>query len=72
MKIKYDKSADAAYLYLKDSIGVGEVAKTYCCDPVEVQGQINIDFDADGRLVGIEILDASTRLPPEIFESARQ
>ncbi|MBI3359829.1 MAG: DUF2283 domain-containing protein, partial [Chloroflexi bacterium] len=30
-----------------------------------VQPGIILDFDKDGRLVGIEILDLSTRLTPE-------
>jgi uncharacterized protein YuzE len=30
-----------------------------------VGGMINLDFDASGRLVGVEVLDASRLLPPE-------
>jgi uncharacterized protein YuzE len=63
MKIVYDKSIDAAYLYLVDGIEAGGVAKTYCCDPLEVNGQIHLDFDKQGRLIGIEVLDASKLLP---------
>jgi uncharacterized protein YuzE len=63
MKISYDQSTDAAYIYLADEIRPGGVAKTYCCDPQEVNGQIHLDFDSDGRLIGIEVLDASRRLP---------
>lgn len=44
----------AAYIYLVDQIGSGEVAKTYCCNPSEVGGMINLDFDEGGRLLGIE------------------
>jgi len=62
MKITYDESVDAAYIYLEDDIKPGGVARTYCCDPQEVNGQIHLDFDAGGRLIGIEVLDASKRL----------
>jgi len=31
----------------------------------EVQPGVILDFDQDGRLVGIEILDLSSRLTPE-------
>jgi uncharacterized protein YuzE len=72
MKITYDNSANAAYIYLADEIPPGGVAKTYCCDPGEVKGMINLDFDADGRLVGIEILDASTRLPEVVLRGLAQ
>jgi len=67
MKITYDRSADAAYLYLVGDIAAGGIAKTYCCDPIEVNGQIQLDFDEQGRLVGIEVLDASRLLPPNVL-----
>jgi uncharacterized protein YuzE len=35
------------------------VSKTKACDPSAVDGQIHLDFDDQGRLLGIEILDAS-------------
>jgi len=71
MKITYDDTADAAYIYLADEIEPGAVAKTYCCDPQEVNGHINLDFDADGRLIGIEVLDASKRLPELVIKGQR-
>ncbi len=67
MRITYDKSVDAAYIYLKDILP-GGVAKTYQCDPGEINGMINLDFDKDGILLGIEIIDASKKLPPEILD----
>ena len=69
MKITYDKSVDAAYIYLK-MIFPGEVAKTYSCNPIEVGGEINLDFDSGGCLIGIEILDASKKLPANFLEIA--
>lgn len=65
MNLRYDADADAAYIQLAHEIGAGGVAKTYPCDPLEVGGMINLDFDAAGRLVGVEVLDASKMLPPE-------
>lgn len=67
MKLSYDRSIDAAYIQIAEVIGAGGVAMTYPCDPVEVRGEINLDFDSEGRLIGIEILDASKKLPPEIL-----
>lgn len=69
-EISYDPSVDAAYIRLADQIGAGGVAFTYGCDPAEVDGMIHLDFDADGRLVGIKVLDASTKLPPELLSQA--
>ena len=34
---------------------------TYSCNPLEVKGQINLNFDIDGRLIGIEVLQASKK-----------
>lgn len=32
---------------------------------------INLDFDREGRLIGIEVLSASRSLPPELLAEAR-
>ena len=69
MKITYDKSVDAAYVYFSES-PPGKVAKTYPCDPKEVNGMINLDFDESGKLVGIEVMDASKKLSKSILDSA--
>ncbi len=55
MKIEYSKTADALYVYFREA----EVSKS-----TEIQEGVVVDFDSDGNLVGIELLDASTRLGP--------
>ncbi len=71
MIIKYDSKANAAYIRLADEILAGGVDYTYPCPPSEVGGaMINLDFDSDRRLVGIEILGARTVLPPEVLDRA--
>ncbi len=70
MKVTYNKEADAVYIYFTDSDEAGEVKKTYLCDPTEVKGMINLDFDKDGKFIGIEVLDASKKLPPEFLQAA--
>ncbi len=57
MKVELDKETDAAYIYFKD-IGEGEVKNT-----ISLNESINIDLDNQGKIVGIEILDASRNLP---------
>ena len=52
MKIEYDREVDALYVRLQEKF----VAKT-----VEVDEGINIDFDDQGKLIGLEILDATER-----------
>jgi uncharacterized protein YuzE len=50
MKSRYDPEADALYVQLAD----GRIIESE-----EVRPGIVLDFDASGRVVGIEILDAS-------------
>ena len=70
MKTTYDKNVDAAYIYILDKIEPGSAKKTYLCDPLEIGGMINLDFDKDGKLLGVEILDASKFLPQSVLEKA--
>jgi len=53
MKIYYDKEVDALYLKLGDGTpeGVTELAEGF-----------NLDLTAEGKLVGIEIIEASQKL----------
>jgi uncharacterized protein YuzE len=65
-RVTYDEDVDAAYIYFTE-IEAGGVAKTYCCDPSEVGGMINLDFDADGQLLGIEVVGAKGKLPAALL-----
>jgi uncharacterized protein YuzE len=70
LRVTYDETVDAAYIYLQpDGEGV-RVAKMYACDPVAVDGMINLDFDAAGCLVGIEVLGARSKLVPALLAAA--
>ena len=58
MRMTYDPAADAIYLYLTERATDGpEVARTE-----EVAPGLMLDFDGDGRVVGIEMLSVS-KLP---------
>ncbi len=52
MKIEYDHGVDALYIRLQEK----HVSRT-----VEVEEGLNIDFDSQGRMIGLEVLDATTR-----------
>lgn len=54
MRITYDAKVDAVYIYLTHKLHQPETR--------QVDEDINLDFDIGGRLVGIEVLDASRRL----------
>jgi uncharacterized protein YuzE len=72
MKITYDKIANAAYLYLPAENYGKRSVKTVCCDPSEIDGMINLDFDAEGKLIGIEILDADNFLMNHFWTCQKQ
>jgi len=54
MKISYDKEVDAAYIKLSDMKPSGVV---------EMAEGVNLDVTAQGEIAGIEILEASKKIP---------
>ena len=62
MKITYDKEADALYIEFKH----GKFAKNKKLDDFTI-----LDLDKDGKILGIEFLDASKRIPKESLTEAR-
>jgi len=56
MRLKVDKESDALYFRLDESSIVGSE---------EVQAGVILDFNADGKVVGIEMLNLSARIKPE-------
>jgi uncharacterized protein YuzE len=68
MLINYDPTVDAAYIHLTER-NSSAFAFTYTCDPAAVQGQIHLDFDISGQLVGIEIIPASKMLPESLLKN---
>ncbi|MBW1717316.1 MAG: DUF2283 domain-containing protein [Deltaproteobacteria bacterium] len=52
MKIEYDKEVDALYVRLQEKY----VART-----VEIEEGLNLDLDEEGKLIGLEVLDATQR-----------
>lgn len=56
MEISYDKEADAMYIEFRK----GEFAKNKKVDDFTI-----IDLDKEGKILGIELLEVSTRIPIE-------
>ena len=55
MRIRYDETVDALYIRLKE-------AEYYESD--EIKDGFILDYDKDGNIIGIEILDVSSYLQP--------
>jgi uncharacterized protein YuzE len=70
MIVRYDRTVDAAYIYLVSPASSPPVDRTVPVDPLEAGAEINLDFDGAGRLVGIEVLGASIHLPQTILDDA--
>jgi uncharacterized protein YuzE len=66
MRVEYNQQVDAAYIYF--DVAEKQVEKTYACDPAEIGGQIQLDFDETGKLIGIEVLNASKLLPAAMLK----
>lgn len=67
MKIEYDEQSDAVYIYLRPEAAdpktnSGIVAKT------EGDWPVHFDFSKDGKLLGIEIMDASITVDIEYLK----
>ena len=52
MKIEYDKEIDALYIRIQEK----KVGRTQ-----EISDGVNLDFDDEGRLIGLEVLNAVER-----------
>lgn len=59
--IKYRPEDNAAYIRL---------SQQKVLDSAEVAPDVVFDYDAHGRIVGIELLDARTQLSPELLIEA--
>lgn len=71
MKITYDPDANAAYIQLVDQIRPGEASQqVHSIQTPGGKGEIILDFDTTGHLLGIEVLNAQEILPPQVVRDA--
>jgi uncharacterized protein YuzE len=56
MRIRIDKASDALYLRLDEADII---------ESEEVEPGVVLDYDSQGRVVGVEILSLSTRAQPD-------
>ena len=61
VNLHYDPATDAAYLRFSAQTVV---------ESEEVSPGVVLDYDADGRMVGMEVLQAQGRLPPDALVAA--
>jgi uncharacterized protein YuzE len=61
VRLHYDPASDAAYLRFSDEVVI---------ESEEVSPGLVVDFDAEGRLVALEVLQAASRLPKDALIAA--
>ena len=62
MKITFDKEADAMYIEVSDE----EFAKNR-----KIDSETIIDLDANGKIIGIELLNVSKRMAKDFLSDIR-
>jgi uncharacterized protein YuzE len=68
LRLTWDREVDAGYLHLTD-IGPGEaVTQRIVAGPKRGSGEVVLDFDRKGRLLGIEFIGHEL-LPPGLAAS---
>jgi uncharacterized protein YuzE len=61
VRLHYDPATDAAYLRFSAEPVI---------DSAEVSPGVVLDFDAEGKIVAMEVLDAARRLPKDALIAA--
>jgi uncharacterized protein YuzE len=69
MRVTYDPEVDAAYVYLTDEHLMPGRDSVPCDPPEGEQAFVVLDW-RDGKIVGLEVLDASARLHADLLAQA--
>ena len=69
MRGTYDATPNAAYVYLVDEIQAGEAVTQVPLQGEGAPGEYILDLDAQGRVIGIEILGARGALRADTLEA---
>ena len=59
MKIEYDPERDLLYIYFAE-------AGAKSAETVTIRPGVHVDFDKDGKLIGIEVIDAKVMMGKKI------
>jgi uncharacterized protein YuzE len=71
LRVTFDRSADCAFIYLRE-IEAGGVATACNVECDEAMGDVVVNLDREGRIIGIEIIGATRGLPAAVLESAER
>ena len=71
MRIIFDRDANAAYIALTQQ-HARAVKHSIVVEDSMIAGKFVLDFDPAGHLIGIDILNATRLLPPEVLTRAER
>lgn len=71
MNLDYDPEADAAYLSIAQPDTLPE-RQISAITTEGMEGEIEIDVDKDGKIIGIEFVNASWILPPSFLRKSNR
>jgi uncharacterized protein YuzE len=69
VRVSYDPEVDAAYIYLTDESLMPGRDSIACEVPEGTKAMVVLDWK-NGRIVGLEVMDASHHLHPDLLKSA--
>jgi uncharacterized protein YuzE len=69
MRVTFDAEDNVGYIHLVDEISPGRSTRQVVAED-EHGSAVVLDFDADGRLVGLELLSARRQLHPDLLGTA--
>jgi uncharacterized protein YuzE len=69
LHVTLDGEGDSAYVYLAERINAGEAVEQVVLDDDRVDGMVVLDLDANGRILGMEVVGASGLLPASLLQT---
>jgi uncharacterized protein YuzE len=71
VRTTFDPAADAAYFHLVAEVPPGAAVEQVVVSR-DAKGDVVLDFDADGRLLGVEVIGAGALLDRTILAGAER
>lgn len=71
MRVTFDGETDVGYIQFADALGPGLAASRVVAEDAH-GSSVALDFDADGRLLGVELLSARRQLHPDLLPGAER
>jgi len=71
VRVTYNSQGKAVYIYLR-KLEAGDSVHQCAVDCDKIKGQVVLDVDKRGRLIGIEILGGHAAVPLELLDDAER